>query len=69
MKRCRRCEAEKPLEGFPANPRMRDGRSSWCQGCHNKATARWRAANPDYVQAYNERRRTPPLSLRYFQAA
>ena len=50
-------QIDKRAEEFPANERKRSGRSSWCRACHNAATARWRDANPEAVEAYNEARR------------
>jgi hypothetical protein len=38
---------------FRRNKRMRDGLSSWCAACHREANRRWRAENPDKVQAAN----------------
>ena len=55
--RCTSCSAWKPAEDFPANPRMRDGRSSHCRVCHAGASKRWREANRDYVDAVNAARR------------
>ena len=55
--RCTSCSAWKPAEDFPANPRMRDGRSSHCRVCHAAASKRWREANRDYVDAVNAARR------------
>jgi hypothetical protein len=37
-KRCSRCGKTAVLERFPPNPRMRDGRSSWCRRCQNAVT-------------------------------
>lgn len=56
-KNCRRCRMTKELSAFRMNPRMRDGRSSWCADCHSAATQRWRKANQNQVIAYNEARR------------
>ena len=33
MKRCTKCQCEKPLEDFPRNKRTRDGKGSWCRAC------------------------------------
>ncbi|MBI1955483.1 MAG: hypothetical protein HYS38_03730 [Acidobacteria bacterium] len=33
MKRCTKCQCEKPLEDFPKNKATRDGRGSWCRSC------------------------------------
>jgi Recombination endonuclease VII len=35
MKRCPDCGKYKPLEEFPRNKRMRDGRHAYCKPCHN----------------------------------
>jgi hypothetical protein len=56
-KRCSNCSAWLPLEAFTANRRRHLGRSSWCRACTRAATREWRAANPGYAEAYNERRR------------
>jgi hypothetical protein len=57
MKTCRNCQEQKPQAEFRRNQQSRDGLSSWCGSCHNEATRRWRANNPDYVEAYNASRR------------
>jgi hypothetical protein len=40
MVRCVHCCADKPASAFPANPRKRNGLSSWCRRCHNEARDR-----------------------------
>jgi len=35
MKRCPDCGVIKPLDDFPRNRRMKDGRHSYCRPCHN----------------------------------
>jgi hypothetical protein len=35
VKRCPDCGNYKPLEEFPRNKRMRDGRHAYCKPCHN----------------------------------
>jgi Recombination endonuclease VII len=35
VKRCPDCRKYKPLEEFPRNKRMRDGRHAYCKPCHN----------------------------------
>jgi len=32
---CRDCGLEKPLNDFPRNKRIKDGRHSYCKPCHN----------------------------------
>lgn len=49
-KTCVRCahlgrhDATKPLSAFPANPKTRDGKSSWCQQCTTENRRLWLAA-------------------------
>src|SRR5215218_4402537 len=61
-KRCTRCQGWLALEAFRVNRRADPwghsvGRDSWCRSCHAEATREWREANPDRIEAYNERRR------------
>lgn len=35
MKRCARCDGEKPLAEFARNRRSSDGHGSWCRACMN----------------------------------
>lgn len=46
---CARCEAWLPPEDFPANPRMRRGRGSWCKPCQAASNRRWRAENGEAI--------------------
>src|SRR5258708_1692382 len=39
MKRCTKCQSEKPLDDFPRNKLARDGRGSWCRACVSANTA------------------------------
>jgi len=59
VKRCTRCEAEKPLAAFSKASRSKDGLHWWCKECfasYYRATRErilernreWREANPDY---------------------
>ena len=54
---CRKCGTRDELDEFPPNPRVSDGRSSWCRRCHNDATAAWREANRDKVNYNTPERR------------
>lgn len=57
VKTCRKCNTAAPKTDFPANKRMRDGRSSWCRRCHYEASSAWRGRNPEAIEGYNARRR------------
>ena len=46
-----------PLEAFPPNENLNSGRDSWCRACRRERVQQWRAANPEYIAEYNERRR------------
>lgn len=54
--RCAKCGESDPKE-FRKNARMRSGLSSYCKECHRQLVRDWRARNPDYLRAYNEKRR------------
>lgn len=41
-KPCTHCGATKEPSDFPDNGKCRDGKSSWCRGCHNQASREWR---------------------------
>jgi hypothetical protein len=41
-KPCTHCGETKEPSAFPGNKKTRDGLSSWCRGCHNKASREWR---------------------------
>jgi hypothetical protein len=61
-KRCPRCGRTLPLDRFRPAPRLKAGVTSWCGECMAEATRQWRAANPETVAAYNERRRLPQFT-------
>lgn len=46
MKRCPRCELEKPLEGSTSTPCTGSARS-WCKTCETAARRAWYAARPE----------------------
>ena len=43
QKSCRHCRQTKPANEFPKNNKVRDGLSSWCRKCHNKAVREFNA--------------------------
>ncbi|GAB2695958.1 endonuclease VII domain-containing protein [Kitasatospora kifunensis] len=47
MKRCTKCEVEKPLEGFHKSARSPDGRQYWCKPCAIAAARERALRNPD----------------------
>src|SRR6266542_5680796 len=61
---CPHCDRFLESESFPPNRKTQSGRSSWCRECHVAATREWRAENPEYVAAYNSRRRVKPRDVR-----
>jgi hypothetical protein len=54
MKRCSKCQCEKPLEDFPKNKATKDGLGSWCRAC---------------VAAYYKTGRGKEAQTRYFKTA
>lgn len=53
-KRCKRCGETKGIAMFKVDPRYKDGLSSYCKACHQKASVAWQKANPEKL---NEGRR------------
>lgn len=47
MKRCTKCDIEKPLEKFKQDKRRKDGFGSWCKECMNEGSRAWRKSNPE----------------------
>jgi hypothetical protein len=62
-KHCSRCGKWLPFAAFPRNPRLKSGVDSWCTRCRSEESRRWRAENPEYVEAYNASRRVGPTRL------
>jgi hypothetical protein len=44
-KECRRCDRRLPTSSFRADPRYRDGYTSWCAECHRKRNSEWAKEN------------------------
>lgn len=57
MKQCRACLELKPLEGFPKDSRLSDGRQSNCKACATIFKKRWCKLNPEKVAAQGRRYR------------
>ena len=51
MKNCRRCKSDKPLTEFRADPRYRDGYTSWCHQCHRERNSEWAKENRERLSA------------------
>ena len=47
MKKCFKCEAERPLSDFHKHSGMKDGRLNKCKYCVVQDVAEWRNKNPD----------------------
>jgi len=54
-KRCSRCKEIKPIDDFGNLKRSKDGKGPTCKSCANKASQKWKEANPDRVKDYNEK--------------
>jgi hypothetical protein len=50
VKKCKKCDYEKPVDKFPRGS-CADGHSSWCKACHGEASTRWKRENPGKVRA------------------
>lgn len=46
-KRCRQCNAEKPLSAFGKNSSRKDGIHYYCRACLCERSRNWRKANPE----------------------
>ncbi len=51
---CQKCGEEKPVEAFPKNIRMRNGRLNACKPCEYARVRTWRIANPQRVSRNNK---------------
>ena len=56
MKQCTKCKIEKSISLYYKCNAKKDGKSSSCKECDNKAKALWRSKNQDKVKAYEKRR-------------
>ena len=61
IKKCTRCDIEKPFDAFHRDSKVRDGYCSWCKACKNIARCDWAVRNPDKQAAIrrNQRVRNP----------
>jgi hypothetical protein len=57
---CPNCSRWLAFEAFNRDQRRHGGLSSWCRECAAEGTRDWRRRNPEYIDAYNEARRTGP---------
>lgn len=54
---CTRCQVEKHVLEFPANPQHADGLSSWCRWCASEANRSTPASQARLAQSPDESRR------------
>ena len=52
---CKKCQTEKPLEGFYKNKAQRDGLGIYCKECDKAAALLWAKNNPDRINARNRK--------------
>lgn len=55
MKRCTKCEIEKPISEFSVERRSKDGLQAYCNPCKNDALNKWRKKNLDKCRAYERK--------------
>ena len=55
MKRCTKCQAEKPLADFVRDKRQAGGFGSWCKACAYEYRRAWAKRNPEAVRASKQR--------------
>jgi hypothetical protein len=60
LKRCFKCQCEKPLDDFYKHSRMGDGRLNKCKECTKKDVLEHRLANLAKVRAYDRMRGSMP---------
>ena len=54
MKRCTRCEIEKPSTDFNRDRNMKDGLTYKCKACATAATKEWANKNKEHLREYNK---------------
>ena len=65
MKKCRRCQAEKPLTEFYAHKGMADGHLNHCKECVKASNKRYRSENVEERRAYDIARGSDPKRRKY----
>ncbi len=64
MKRCTKCQEQKPLHGFSPATRAKDGHNSWCRACCSARERERRLADPERARKldkkhYEAKKQTP----------
>ena len=65
MKKCKRCQLEKPLDAFSLHSGFKDGRNSVCKECKNKVAKQTYQRDPARILEKQRRRRRRETLRRY----
>jgi hypothetical protein len=60
---CTKCDRSLPPAAFRRSLYLKSGLDSQCRECHNASNRAWRAAHPEYREAYNLARRVQPTKV------
>lgn len=63
VKTCGECGYEKPVDQFPKNYRMANGRLNRCKTCEYERIRQWRIRNPERVKAANIKTQSRVVAL------
>jgi len=55
MKRCKKCNLNKPESNFTVNKYRKDGLNNWCKDCDNQRQQKWRDNNRDKLKIVAKR--------------
>lgn len=60
MKRCFKCQCDKPADDFYRHPKMKDGRLGKCKECTKTDVKRHRQENLEVIRSYDRKRGNVP---------